>query len=94
MIARLLGRAGDDGLLEVALWAPPGETVEAAIAECGHVPLPPYIRRDDAPDDADRYQTVYARHDGAVAAPTAGLHFTASLLERLASRNAVATSRA
>jgi S-adenosylmethionine:tRNA ribosyltransferase-isomerase len=87
LIARLLGRAGDDGLLEVALWAPPGEAVEAAIAACGHVPLPPYIKRDDAPEDVERYQTVYARHDGAVAAPTAGLHFTASLLERLASRD-------
>jgi S-adenosylmethionine:tRNA ribosyltransferase-isomerase len=49
----------------------------------GHVPLPPYIRRDDDVADLDRYQTVYARRDGAVAAPTAGLHFDEAMLERL-----------
>ncbi len=49
----------------------------------GHIPLPPYIRRPDRPQDAERYQTVYAQHPGSVAAPTAGLHFTAPLLERL-----------
>ena len=46
----------------------------------GHVPLPPYINRADTPADRDRYQTVYARHPGAVAAPTAGLHFDDALL--------------
>lgn len=49
----------------------------------GHVPLPPYIRRADENDDRVRYQTVYARHPGAIAAPTAGLHFDAELLRRL-----------
>jgi len=49
----------------------------------GHIPLPPYIKREDAPSDADRYQTVYAAAAGSVAAPTAGLHFTKELLERL-----------
>lgn len=49
----------------------------------GHVPLPPYIERIDRALDAERYQTVYAKHVGAVAAPTAGLHFTQTLLERL-----------
>lgn len=49
----------------------------------GHVPLPPYIDHDDTPADAERYQTVYAAHPGAVAAPTAGLHFTQPLLQAL-----------
>ncbi len=52
----------------------------------GHVPLPPYIDRADAPLDRERYQTVYARESGAVAAPTAGLHFDQALLNRLAAR--------
>jgi S-adenosylmethionine:tRNA ribosyltransferase-isomerase len=60
--------------------------VEGALARCGHVPLPPYIRRADEPSDRERYQTVYARERGSVAAPTAGLHFTPSLLARLAER--------
>jgi S-adenosylmethionine:tRNA ribosyltransferase-isomerase len=85
LLARLLRRA-DDGLLEVALWSPTGEPIDAALRACGHVPLPPYIKRDDEAADLDRYQTVYARHDGAVAAPTAGLHVTEGLLERLATR--------
>jgi len=50
----------------------------------GHVPLPPYIKREDAPSDADRYQTVYAQVTGSAAAPTAGLHFTHGLLDRIA----------
>ena len=49
----------------------------------GHIPLPPYIQRADQPADHERYQTVFARRDGAVAAPTAGLHFDQALLERL-----------
>lgn len=50
----------------------------------GHIPLPPYIDRDDEPADRERYQTVYAREPGAVAAPTAGLHFDRTMLETLA----------
>ena len=57
--------------------------MDQLIERYGHVPLPPYIARSDAPDDADRYQTVYAREPGSVAAPTAGLHFTSDLLDRL-----------
>ena len=55
----------------------------AALREHGHVPLPPYIERPDSPEDQERYQTVFATRDGAVAAPTAGLHFDAPLLEAL-----------
>jgi S-adenosylmethionine:tRNA ribosyltransferase-isomerase len=50
----------------------------------GHIPLPPYIKRQDAPSDADRYQTVYAAATGSAAAPTAGLHFTRELLDQIA----------
>jgi S-adenosylmethionine:tRNA ribosyltransferase-isomerase len=57
--------------------------VEAAIERHGHIPLPPYIERSDEAADTERYQTVYAREAGSVAAPTAGLHFTPELLSRL-----------
>jgi S-adenosylmethionine:tRNA ribosyltransferase-isomerase len=59
---------------------------DVALERHGHVPLPPYIRRADAPEDRERYQTVYARETGSVAAPTAGLHFTPELLDRLRGR--------
>jgi S-adenosylmethionine:tRNA ribosyltransferase-isomerase len=55
-------------------------------ARLGHIPLPPYIKREDEPQDRERYQTVYARHGSAVAAPTAGLHFTPAILARLRDR--------
>ncbi len=56
------------------------------LQQFGHVPLPPYIRRDDQDSDRDRYQTVYAQIPGAVAAPTAGLHFDEGMLEKLRHR--------
>lgn len=62
------------------------EPIEPRLEEIGHVPLPPYIQRPDAPRDRDRYQTVYARQPGAIAAPTAGLHFTDELLETIRRR--------
>ncbi len=55
----------------------------ATLAKYGAVPLPPYIRRAPTPADAERYQTVYAKDDGSVAAPTAGLHFTPALLDAI-----------
>ncbi len=58
----------------------------ATLAKYGAVPLPPYIQRAPRPEDRERYQTVYAEHDGSVAAPTAGLHFTPALLERIKQR--------
>lgn len=56
------------------------------IERLGHVPLPPYIHRPDRLEDRERYQTVYARERGSVAAPTAGLHFTPEILERVRAR--------
>jgi S-adenosylmethionine:tRNA ribosyltransferase-isomerase len=67
-----------DGLRRVRLVTPLAP--RAALARYGHMPLPPYIDRADEPTDAERYQTVYARAEGSVAAPTAGLHFTQELL--------------
>jgi S-adenosylmethionine:tRNA ribosyltransferase-isomerase len=59
-----------------------GEVVDV-LKKIGHIPLPPYIRRKDEPLDRDRYQTIFAERDGSIAAPTAGLHFTPSLLQSL-----------
>jgi S-adenosylmethionine:tRNA ribosyltransferase-isomerase len=58
----------------------------AALEEIGHIPLPPYIRRNDAMEDRERYQTVFARERGSVAAPTAGLHFTNTVLDAIAAK--------
>jgi S-adenosylmethionine:tRNA ribosyltransferase-isomerase len=58
----------------------------AALERIGHIPLPPYIHRDDGTADRERYQTVYARERGSVAAPTAGLHFTPQVLEQIKAR--------
>lgn len=62
------------------------DTLESWLLRAGRMPLPPYIRREPGQDDAERYQTVFAREVGAVAAPTAGLHFDDALLERLRAR--------
>lgn len=78
--ATVLGREGELFQLsfeqnDLSIWA--------ILEQIGHVPLPPYIVRSDSENDESRYQTVYAKHEGAVAAPTAGLHFTEDILTRL-----------
>jgi len=73
---------GREGAL-FQLASPPQVALHSVLAEIGHMPLPPYIERDDEVADQERYQTVYAERAGAVAAPTAGLHFTEALLEQL-----------
>ena len=73
----------EDDLLKVEF---PTATLPEFLYAHGHMPLPPYIARDDAQEDQERYQTVYARVPGAVAAPTAGLHFDAAVLEALERR--------
>jgi S-adenosylmethionine:tRNA ribosyltransferase-isomerase len=85
--AAVLARLGD-GRYRVRFSAP----VEPQLERLGHVPLPPYIKRPDRPEDRERYQTVFAERPGAIAAPTAGLHFTPELLARLAARG-IATAR-
>jgi S-adenosylmethionine:tRNA ribosyltransferase-isomerase len=82
--AEVLAR-GEYGVRRVRLQAREG-SIDAAIDRLGHVPLPPYIRRADEPDDRETYQTVYAKVRGAVAAPTAGFHFTERVLRALAAR--------
>jgi len=64
----------------------------ATIAKYGVVPLPPYIRREPTSTDRERYQTVYATHEGSVAAPTAGLHFTTDLLARIDDQGTLVTA--
>jgi S-adenosylmethionine:tRNA ribosyltransferase-isomerase len=74
------------GRRTIRLWSDEGVDVADAIDRLGHVPLPPYIKRPDRPSDRLRYQTVYARERGSIAAPTAGLHFTEEALAALAVR--------
>ncbi|TLS67284.1 tRNA preQ1(34) S-adenosylmethionine ribosyltransferase-isomerase QueA [Mariprofundus erugo] len=73
--ATVLAREGKDVLVQLQ-----ADDVAAAIETHGHMPLPPYIARPDSEEDKQRYQTVFARHAGAVAAPTAGLHLTTELM--------------
>jgi len=82
--AEVLGR-GEYGVRRVRLRSR-DRPIEETIDRLGHVPLPPYIRRPDEPPDRETYQTVYARVRGAVAAPTAGLHFTGRILQALDAR--------
>ncbi|MBM3512179.1 MAG: tRNA preQ1(34) S-adenosylmethionine ribosyltransferase-isomerase QueA [Alphaproteobacteria bacterium] len=79
--ARVVGKT-DDGLIELEFRVH-GPAFMAMIERIGHVPLPPYIDRPDDARDRTDYQTAYAVHDGAIAAPTAGLHFTPALLDRI-----------
>jgi len=75
-----------DGGQRMVRFSSPASFLET-LEQVGHVPLPPYIRRDDQPFDKDRYQTVYASNPGAVAAPTAGLHFTEETFADLTARD-------
>jgi S-adenosylmethionine:tRNA ribosyltransferase-isomerase len=79
----IIGRQGNMFVLELQS----GGRISDVLKEVGHVPLPPYIQREDCPIDQERYQTVYAKQPGAVAAPTAGLHFTEVILQNLEQRN-------
>jgi S-adenosylmethionine:tRNA ribosyltransferase-isomerase len=82
--AQLLTKKDDHCLIKFR-WTS-GLPFEKIISETGKIPLPPYIKREATEDDQHRYQTVYAAHEGSVAAPTAGLHFTESLLNNLSTK--------
>jgi S-adenosylmethionine:tRNA ribosyltransferase-isomerase len=98
--ARAPGVAIDVEMLErrffgrrlVRLEATGAASIDAAVDALGHVPLPPYIAREDTPEDRERYQTVFARVRGSIAAPTAGLHFDDGLLARLRDAGIARTS--
>lgn len=77
---------GELGLRGVRFQSRNERSISANIEKLGHVPLPPYIDRPDEESDRERYQTVYAQRLGAVAAPTAGLHFTPEILQRIRER--------
>ena len=78
----VIGRQGDFYILQFD----GGVAPEEVFVQHGHMPLPPYIKREDEAFDEERYQTVYARENGAVAAPTAGLHFDEQMLAELAEK--------
>ncbi len=86
--AQILSRSGKHVQVRLDAGAPFSD-VASAIDACGHMPLPPYIDRPDSAEDKARYQTVFAEHDGAVAAPTAGLHLTAELMAAMQQAGAV-----
>jgi len=74
------------GRRTIRLWTEDGRAVQDVVDAIGHMPLPPYIKRGDRADDRERYQTVYARERGSIAAPTAGLHFTPAAFASLKAR--------
>jgi S-adenosylmethionine:tRNA ribosyltransferase-isomerase len=77
------------GRRQIRLWTADGSPLDDAIDRVGHVPLPPYIKRPDRIDDRDRYQTIFARQRGSIAAPTAGLHISRALMAALDTRGVV-----
>lgn len=83
--AEILTR-GELGLRTLRFKSQSAETVDQLLDRLGHIPLPPYIQREDESSDRERYQTVFAKQRGAIAAPTAGLHFTPEIFERIRNR--------
>jgi S-adenosylmethionine:tRNA ribosyltransferase-isomerase len=85
LAAEILSR-GELGLRTLRFASHTSESVGDLLDRLGHIPLPPYIEREDETSDRDRYQTVFAKRRGAIAAPTAGLHFTPEIFERIRKR--------
>ncbi|MCX6140480.1 MAG: S-adenosylmethionine:tRNA ribosyltransferase-isomerase [Candidatus Kapabacteria bacterium] len=84
LVATVIDRDGTEAFVELS-WER-NVSLSQVISEVGHLPLPPYIHREATPEDAERYQTVYAVEEGSVAAPTAGLHFTDEVFDALVER--------
>ena len=84
--ARLVEKLPDAYLVEFS-WEPKDLSFAEVIGQAGDIPLPPYIKRHTDDADSERYQTIYARDEGSVAAPTAGLHFTKDIFDRLSKKN-------
>jgi S-adenosylmethionine:tRNA ribosyltransferase-isomerase len=80
------GTINDQSLIRLS-WTPPEFSFAEVIDAAGKIPLPPYLNRDEEAVDEERYQTIYAQHNGSVAAPTAGLHFTPAVLKNLEAKN-------
>lgn len=92
IVAEIEGPSENPGAIVVRLSPTPPSSIDELLDVLGHVPLPPYIARADEAADRERYQTVFARNKGAVAAPTAGLHLSEPLLEALRARGVAATA--
>ena len=86
IIANKVEILSDCFLIEFS-WEPAALSFAEVLHLAGDIPLPPYLNRETEESDKERYQTIYAKHDGSVAAPTAGLHFTSTVFEKLAKKN-------
>jgi S-adenosylmethionine:tRNA ribosyltransferase-isomerase len=86
LTAKKIEQLADSYIIELS-WDKPGLSFAEVLHIAGMIPLPPYLNRTAEESDTERYQTIYAKHDGSVAAPTAGLHFTDSLFEKLKKKN-------
>jgi S-adenosylmethionine:tRNA ribosyltransferase-isomerase len=84
--AKYVDKKNDAFVIEF-LWNDDSLSFAEVLHHAGAIPLPPYIRREAEKSDAERYQTIYARHEGSVAAPTAGLHFTGEILKKLKTKD-------
>lgn len=84
--AAIAGRLSDSFVIELS-WQPTELSFAEILHIAGFIPLPPYLHRDVEENDKNRYQTIYAKYEGSVAAPTAGLHFTNAVFEKLAAKN-------
>ncbi len=82
LVAKRIGPAREQSIIKLS-WTPTDFSFAEILEAIGKIPLPPYLNREEEMSDAERYQTIYAQHNGSVAAPTAGLHFTTKVLENL-----------